>query len=89
MEAIHLEDAPDARGRKTTIINEQGKERQLTNKTGKVSEVNINLCIGCGVCAYKCPSKSLSLHRNMTDHHPPETGRDWAIQFISRKNEGN
>jgi Na+-translocating ferredoxin:NAD+ oxidoreductase subunit B len=88
MEALHLEDAPAARGRKTTIIDEQGKERQLTNKTGKISEVNINLCIGCGVCAYKCPSKSLSLHRNMADHHPPESGRDWVVQFMSQKNAG-
>jgi len=88
MEALHLEDSPAARGRKTTIIDERGKERQLTNKTGKVSLANIDLCIGCGICAYKCPTKSLSLHRNVADHHPPETGRDWMIQFISQRNAG-
>jgi NAD-dependent dihydropyrimidine dehydrogenase PreA subunit len=85
MEALHLEDAPAARGRKTTIIDQQGKERQLTNKTGKVSKINTNLCIGCGVCAYKCPAKSLALTRNEINHNPPETGRDWAVQFISRQ----
>jgi Na+-translocating ferredoxin:NAD+ oxidoreductase subunit B len=89
MEALRMEDAPASRGRKTTVIDQQGKEKQLTNKTGKVSRVNTGLCIGCGVCAYKCPAKSLILVRNEINHHPPQTGRDWAIQFISAKNEGN
>ena len=87
MEALHMEDVPAFRGRKTTIIDQQGKERQLINKTGKVSRANTGLCIGCGVCTYKCPARSLSLVRNETDHHPPASGRDWAVQFISLKNE--
>ena len=87
MEALGLEDSPAAKGRKTAIADEQGKERHLVNKTGKVSRATIERCIGCGVCAYKCPSKSLTLTRNETDHHPPQTGRDWAIQFVSHKNE--
>ena len=65
-------------------VTEKGL-RELTNKTSKVSELNIDLCIGCGVCAYKCQSKSLSLVRNDADHHPPRTGRDWAVEFMSTR----
>lgn len=89
MEALHLEDVPAVKNRKTTITDEHGTARQLTNKTGKVSRANVDLCIGCGVCAYKCPSKALSLERNEIDHHPPQTGRDWAVQFITDRNEVN
>ena len=57
-------------------------ERELTNKTGKVSELDPARCIGCGVCAYKCPSQSLTLERNAVEHHPPQTGRDWIMRFM-------
>ena len=76
-------DAPAAKGRKTTITTKDGRQRELTNKTGKVSELNPERCIGCGVCAYKCQSQSLTLQRNQLEHHPPQTGRDWATQFIA------
>ncbi|MBN1376291.1 MAG: 4Fe-4S binding protein [Dehalococcoidia bacterium] len=83
MEALKLKEMPEYTGRKITIINKNGKQQELTNKTGKISEVDNNLCIGCGVCAYKCPSKSLKLIRNTTEHHPPRTGRDWVVQFMT------
>jgi electron transport complex protein RnfB len=85
MEALKLKEAPEARGRKTTVQGKDGRVRELTNKTGKVSELNIDLCIGCGVCAYKCQSRSLSLVRNEEAHHPPRTGRDWAVEFITTR----
>jgi ferredoxin len=88
MEALKLKDAPGAAGRKTTVTGSDGRQRELINKTGKISEINAGLCIGCGVCAYKCPSKSLSLVRNAAEHHPPKTGRDWGIQFITQRNAG-
>jgi len=47
-----------------------------------VVTTHVDLCIGCGVCAYKCPSKSLSLVRNEVEHHPPQTGRDWVMQYV-------
>ena len=55
----------------------------LINKTGRLADANTDLCIGCGVCAYKCPSKSLTLVRNEIEHHPPQTGRDWVIQYVT------
>jgi len=85
MEAFKLKEAPEARGRKTAVRDKDGHERELTNKTGKVSELNIDLCIGCGVCAYKCQSGSLSLVRNEADHHPPRTGRDWIMEFLATR----
>jgi ferredoxin len=39
--------------------------------------VNTDYCIGCGVCAYKCPSKSLVLERREVIHHPPKDGREF------------
>jgi len=83
MGALHLTDAPAAKGRNTTVTTKDGRQRELTNKAGKVAELNLGRCIGCGVCAYKCQSKSLSLVRNDADHHPPQTGRDWVTQFIA------
>jgi NAD-dependent dihydropyrimidine dehydrogenase PreA subunit len=83
MDALQLKDTPAAKGRKTTLKDETGKEKTLTNKTGKLAVADADLCIGCGVCAYKCPSKSLILVRNETEHHPPRTGRDWVIQYVT------
>jgi ferredoxin len=82
MEALHLKDTPPVKGRKTTITTKDGRLRELTNKAGKVAELNPERCIGCGVCAYKCQSQSLALARNQAEHHPPQTGRDWIMQFI-------
>jgi ferredoxin len=83
MGALHLTDAPAVKGRKTTVTGKDGRQRELTNKAGKVAELNPERCIGCGVCAYKCQSQSLTLARNQVDHHPPQTGRDWVTQFIA------
>ncbi|MCX6005252.1 MAG: 4Fe-4S binding protein [Chloroflexi bacterium] len=85
MQALTLQDMPSAKGRKTIAKGKDGRQRELSNKTGHVSQLNTELCIGCGVCAYKCPSQSLSLVRNAAEHHPPMTGRDWAMEFISTR----
>ena len=82
MDALQLKDEPAVKGRKTVVTADDGKEKSLTNKTGKVVTANADLCIGCGVCAYKCPSKSLTLVRNEVEHHPPQTGRDWVMQYV-------
>ena len=83
MEALHLQDAPSVKGRKTAVTSKDGRPRELTNKAGQVVELNSERCIGCGVCAYKCPSQSLTLSRNNVEHHPPQAARDYLMQFMA------
>jgi len=52
------------------------------NKKGVVAVLDLEMCIGCGVCAYKCKSQSLKLERREAVHDPPQTGRDFVIQFM-------
>ena len=79
MEALHLEDSLEAKGRVTVIetADEKGK-KELKNKSGKVSAVKPDWCIGCGVCAYKCPSKSLVLEKREVILHPPKDVREYV-----------
>lgn len=77
MEALHLEDDPEAKDRITVVGDEE-----LKNKKGKISVVNLDLCIGCGVCAYKCPTKSVILERREAIEHPPKDMRDYMKQVL-------
>jgi len=73
MYALALEDAPEDRARSTVVVDDEKGEKELKNKQGKVSTVNTDHCIGCGVCVYKCPSKSLVLERKeVLDHSPKD-----------------
>lgn len=83
MEAIELKEMPDVKGRKTVVTDQKKGTRELTNKLGKVTEVNTERCIGCGVCNYKCPTKSLLLEQLESIHEPPKTMREWAVQFMT------
>jgi NAD-dependent dihydropyrimidine dehydrogenase PreA subunit len=92
MEALGLTDAPSVKGRETILTGKDGRQLKLSNKTGKISGLNPIRCIGCGVCAYKCPSQSLTLERNQVEHQPPQTTRDWTMHFMAdtksaRRNE--
>jgi len=78
MEALRMEDMPEAKGRVTMVASDNGGgEKKVTNKKGQVSVINRDLCIGCGVCAYRCPSKSLVLERREEVHHPPKDVREF------------
>ncbi len=78
MEALRLEDFTEARGR-IIVVAESGKgKKKLKNKSGKVSVVNLNFCIGCGVCAYKCPTKSLALECREVINYPPKDAREYT-----------
>ena len=80
MGAIQLEDFPGAKNRisKVAARNKSG-EVELKNKTGKVSVVNPDLCIGCGVCAYKCSTQSLVLERREVIQEPPRNAREYGM----------
>ena len=80
MGAIQLEDFPGAKNRisKVAARNKSG-EVELKNKTGKVSVVNPDLCIGCGVCAYKCSTQSLVLERREVIQEPPKNASEYGM----------
>jgi NAD-dependent dihydropyrimidine dehydrogenase PreA subunit len=73
MKAIYLKDNPEAKDRVTKITTKDGNVKELKNKTGEVVVINRNICIGCGVCAYKCQSNSLLLERREIIEAPPTT----------------
>jgi formate hydrogenlyase subunit 6/NADH:ubiquinone oxidoreductase subunit I len=56
---------------------------EARNKTGKVAVLNLGLCIGCGVCAHKCPAHSLILERREGIADPPLDGRDYTKRFMA------
>lgn len=83
MEAIEMREAFEVKGRKTLITREGKGNQELVNKLGRVAGVNTELCIGCGVCAYKCPTQSLLLKQVESLEEPPKTVRDWAMLFMA------
>jgi NAD-dependent dihydropyrimidine dehydrogenase PreA subunit len=73
MEALELEETPEAK-----------------NKVGKVSVLSKpDFCLGCGVCAYKCPTKSLKLVERETIHEPPKDARECTKLFYIQSGAGN
>jgi len=78
MEAIQLEDSPETKNRVNRITDETGKVKELKNKTGKVAAIYTEICIGCGVCAYKCSTESLVLERCEVSTHPPKDRSELA-----------
>jgi formate hydrogenlyase subunit 6/NADH:ubiquinone oxidoreductase subunit I len=46
------------------------------NKFRKAAQVDTQLCIGCGVCAYKCKAKAMTLERADQTTRPPKTSMD-------------
>ena len=84
MGALRLEHYPAAKGRVTMgAAKKDGEKKDLKNKTGKVSAVNPDLCIGCGVCAFKCPTESLVLKRREAIQPPPQDAREYATLVMA------
>jgi electron transport complex protein RnfB len=84
MEALDLEDLPEAKDRMTVVAADREKDKKkFTNKRGQVSVLNPELCIGCGVCVYKCPTKSLTLERKKEIYHPPKDAREWMNRWFN------
>ncbi len=74
---MHLKHSPEAKGTITVVAAEnKNGNKELKNKSGKVSAVNPDLCIGYGVCAHKCPTNSLVLEPREAIEHPPKNERE-------------
>jgi len=58
---------------------------ETKNKTGKAAILDPEKCIGCGVCAHKCPTNSLILQRREKTQDPPIDARDYMKRFLSEK----
>jgi len=56
---------------------------EVQNKTGKAAVLNPDLCIGCGVCVYKCPTHSLVLEGREVIVDPPEDVRDYMKRVLA------
>jgi len=78
MDTIKLEDYPGAKDRVTKVTTEDGKVKELKNKSGKVAVVDLEHCIGCGICVYKCSTKSLTLEHRETTIDPPKDTREYG-----------
>lgn len=84
MGTMRLEDFPEAKNRITIVAaKNQSGQVALKNKTGKVSVVNPDVCIGCGVCAYKCPTESLVLECRAVVEHPPKNAREYMMLVMA------
>jgi formate hydrogenlyase subunit 6/NADH:ubiquinone oxidoreductase subunit I len=58
---------------------------EAKNKTGKVAVLDPGKCIGCGVCAHKCPTNSLILQRREKSQNPPIDPRDYMQKFFAER----
>ena len=55
---------------------------QAKNRKGKISVVDPDLCIGCGVCSYKCPTGSIALEQRHEITEPPADTGEFAGRFL-------
>ena len=54
---------------------------------GGVAEINLDRCIGCGLCVTTCTDEALHLKIKAEDQHhkPPETGREAMIMMAKKR----
>jgi NAD-dependent dihydropyrimidine dehydrogenase PreA subunit len=54
---------------------------EAKNKKGMVSVIDKDRCIGCGVCAFKCPTQSLGLVHREKEQDFPRNFREQAYRM--------
>ena len=55
------------------------------SKHREAAVVDQVLCIGCGVCAHKCPTQSIQLMRRPEDEYFPVTERGMAERMAAER----
>jgi len=58
---------------------DHGKSMDVSNY---LARFNPETCIGCGVCAYKCPTKSIALEQRGKTTDPPADINEYVGRFI-------
>ena len=58
------------------------------NKAEQAPVLDPKKCIGCGVCAHKCPTKSLTLIHREKEQDYPETLRELADRMGKERGKG-
>ena len=61
------------------------KSASARNKKGKAPRLDPNRCIGCGVCAYKCPTQSLTLIHREGEQDFPVDFRDQGFRMAKER----
>jgi Fe-S-cluster-containing hydrogenase component 2 len=52
-----------------------------------IAKVNLNRCIGCGVCVPTCEAKAMHLVKKDKQIPPPRTRDDLLTRILSKKTE--
>jgi formate hydrogenlyase subunit 6/NADH:ubiquinone oxidoreductase subunit I len=59
------------------LVDEQNENKRI--------EINLDRCIGCGVCAFNCKSEAITMVKKF-DNIPVETMRDLVMKRITERN---
>ena len=57
------------------------------NEKEQIAYVNLDRCLGCGVCVVNCPNDSISLSKKASEQVPPKT-REELFDVIMENKKG-
>ena len=66
----------------------EGREVEFKNRSGRVAVTDPNICIGCGLCAFHCPTKCITLEQRKSVKDMPKDMSElikWATKAAEEK----